>query len=911
MINSTKCPLTLRTPTTLMPIKAPRSKTVHHQTLITEMPRHQNLNAKASSRTNRPINANLISKTNSKNSKTNKVKPQQANLKRSVNQITMQSSQKLKSLHLAPTSPNPMVSATKSDLNITHETSWDGERMKRLDQVSSSSSSQKWYPALTKSTIGVKLKEQTVFSILSVLVYLFKTQPSNATQSSIMQTSRTTRSPTTSKTYLTHSMQFFSAHAMPLNLVPYLLLLLMLNQANCSTRIDLSTHHIVSYNKPLIVVDDFLKTTLKYNFGTDLYNSAINYKTSFELLLNNFKTPYRPLVDAFHILFSYLGITPVSHPFRDYLFETSPCPLKITTTTSNVTTIGAHFTKILEDGDLAMEPLASYWLRHTDDIHVYTRSQLWAFICPSEFAPASIFLPDYTPTIYNIATSFCKAISYDNTLSDPEAEVCNKVNFITPKRAQSRRKRWDSSYVCGWPLVSSTAKLLGGECTTNIDIGSLKSSLTAIQNFSAQNSELINDLQSQLSVVNARTNLHYNQLQQLVTDINEHQIKYVTDINNLISQIRNNTNKMKARVSINSIIMSYTNSLFRVYQNIVDYRFAYIETLSSIQEHYHFPSEHLQAFNIPLLAKLREHGFSIPMINSNIPYSYGKVKYINVSGINFYDLEFDIYIPVIKLPHENDSSYFHSTLSALPVGINNSLVTYNTYQGNAICTDTYCLESPVNGFCHEGEGYWYCGRHYIKTLHKITSLYTMPTKFAESAMFIPPHTMYFVHNTSYTINHGSSLQALAGSVLMLNCNSTVQISGYSFNSSDFVSCTTMNENNVFIHPSLRQSDENFYIPPTRVDLLEKLYTRDVLPIIKDIQQDRSITIDTTDDEQLQQQYETLKNDFNAKYAALNIENKRIYALINSMHSIHNETSYVLYLVIAIIVFIVLKFIRLI
>ncbi len=686
----------------------------------------------------------------------------------------------------------------------------------------------------------------------------------------------------------------------------------MLNQqANCATRIDLSTHHIVSYNKPLIVVDDFLKTTLKYNFGTDLYNSAINYKTSFELLLNNFKTPYQPLVDAFHILFSYLGITPVSHPFRDYLYADSPCPLKITTTTGDVTTIGAHFQKILEDGDLKMEPLASYWLRHTEEIYVYTRSHLWAFICPSEFAPASIFLPNYTPAIYNVATSFCKSVSYDNSLNNPDAEVCNKVNFITPELAQSRRKRWDSSYVCGWPLVSSTAKLLGGECTTNIDIGSLKSSLTAIQNFSSQNTELINDLQSQLSVVNARTNLHYNQLQQLVTAINEHQSKYVSDINNLISQIRNNTNTMKARVSINSIIMSYTNSLFRIYQNIVDYRFAYIETLSSIQEHYHFPSEHLQAFNIPPLTKLREHGFSIPMINNNIPYSYGKVRYINVTGINFYDLEFDIYIPVIKLQHENDSSYFHSTLSALPVGINNTLVTYNTYQGNAICTDTYCLESPINGFCREGEGYWYCGRHYIKTLHKITSLYTRPTKFAERAMFIPPHTMYFVHNTSYTIDNGNSLQALAGSVLMLTCSSTVQISGYSFNASDFVSCTTMNENNAFIHPSLRSSDEHFYIPPTRVDLLEKLYTRDVLPIIKDITQDQSITIDTTDDEQLQQQYETLKNDFNAKYAALNIENKRIYALINNMHSIHSETSYVLYLVIAIIVFIVLKFIRII
>lgn len=182
------------------------------------------------------------------------------------------------------------------------------------------------------------------------------------------------------------------------------------------------------------MVDDFLKTTLKYNFGTDLYNSAINYKTSFEQLLNNFKTPYQPLVDAFRVLFSYLGIEPVAHPFKDYFNADSPCPLQTTTITGDVTTIGEHFQEILDDGNLELEPLASYWLRHTEDIFVYTRSQLWAFICPSEFAQASIFLPNYTEAIYNVSTTFCKTVYYDTPTNAFNAEICNKVNFITPQR---------------------------------------------------------------------------------------------------------------------------------------------------------------------------------------------------------------------------------------------------------------------------------------------------------------------------------------------------------------------------------------------------------------------------------------------------------------------------------------------
>ncbi|AUG33464.1 ORF3 [Dianke virus] len=899
MINS-QCPLLFQTTTTHQPNKALRNKPGKPLILKTEMQWHQNHNANASSSSKPQLN--------------HQNNHQQENQRLNATNLTLQqmlSPRSRKLLQQAPTTPKPMVSSTKLEKNLMLETIWDGERMKRLEQQSSSSLNLKWHPELTKSTIVINLRIATITSILSVLAYLFKIQPLNVMQFTTTKNSLQKKKMSMCVNYQTPSMQSSCVHVKHLTLVPFLLLLLMLPNALCSTRIDLSTHHIVSYNKPLIVVDDFLKTTLKYNFGTDLYNSAINYKTSFEQLLNNFKTPYQPLVDAFRVLFSYLGIEPVAHPFKDYFNADSPCPLQTTTTTGDVTTIGEHFQEILDDGNLELEPLASYWLRHTEDIFVYTRSQLWAFICPSEFAQASIFLPNYTEAIFNVSTTFCRDVYYDTTINAFNAEICNKVNFITPAKAQKRSKRWDSSYVCGWPLVSSAAKVLGGECTTNIDIGSLKSSLTAIQNFSYANTELIHDLQSQLSVVNARTNLHYNQLQQLVTAINDHQAKYVNDINNLINQIKNTTHTMEDRINVNSIIMSYTNSLFRVYQNIVDYRFAYIETLSSIQQHYHFPSEHLHAFNSPLQAKLKEHGFSIPIIESNVPYSYGKVRYLNVTGINFYDLEFDIYIPVIKLIHEKDSLFYHSTLSALPIGINDSLVTYNTYQGNAICTDLYCLESPISGFCREGESYWYCGQHYIRTLHKVTSLYTKPTKFTESAMFIPPHTMYFVHNTTYSLNYGSSLQALAGSILMLTCNSTVQIPGYSFSSNDFVSCTDMNVNNVFIHPSLRVNDTNFYIPPTRVDLLEKLYKRDVLPILNNIQQANDLSINTTADEQLKQQYETLKNDFNAKYDALMIENRRIHALINSMHSIKSENSYVLYLVIAVIVFIVLKFLRII
>ncbi|AGE00067.1 ORF2a [Alphamesonivirus casuarinaense] len=817
-----------------------------------------------------------------------------------------------KQLPQAQITPKPMVSDIKSEKNSMLATIWDGDAMRKQDHQSSSSLNQKWLPELTRFITAVNLRMLTIVSILSGLGSLFKILLLSAMRSLNIQLFQRRKRENTYVNSPMPSTPSYCAHATPSKLQLSLLLLLTLSSVTCLTRIDLSTHHIVSYNKPLIVVDDFLKTTLRYNFGSDLYKSAINYKTSFEQLLNSFRTPYQPLVEAFHVLFGYLGIQPVKHPFNDYLNADSPCPLQTTTMPAgDVTTIGEHFQSILDDGNLQLEPLASYWLRHTEDIFVYTRSQLWAFICPTEYAQANMFLPQYTDAIYNASLAFCKDVIYNTTINSFNGEICDKVNFITPTQSKIRKRRWDSSYVCGWPLVSSAAKVFGGECTTNIDVDSLKSSLTSMQQFSNANSELIQNLQSQLTIVNARTNLHYKQLQQLVTAINSHQERYISDINNLVEQVKNTTNSLESRISINSIISSYTSSLFRVYQTIVDYRFAYIETLNSIQQHYHFPSEHMRSFNSDLINKLKAFGFTIPVIDSNIPYSYGKVNYLNVTGINFYDLEFDIYIPITKLSHVNNDNFYYSTLSALPIGINSTHVTYNNYQGSAICTDLYCLETPINGFCREGGSYWYCGQYYVDTLHKISKLYTSPTEYSAAAMFIPPHTMYFVKNTTYTLNENNIYTALTGSVLMLNCNSTVLVGRNYFNTSDFVECTNLNKNNVFIHNRLNTTDPDFYIGPSEINKLENYYLRDIDPIIKHINNTVKLRIDTSSDEILNQQYATLKDSLETKIKLLASENQRIIATIGNMHAIPSETPMFFYIILGVLLLFVLKLFRII
>ncbi len=686
-----------------------------------------------------------------------------------------------------------------------------------------------------------------------------------------------------------------------------------LSTINCLTRLDLNTHHIVSYNKPLVLVDDFLKTTLKYNFGTELSQSASNYKISFNQLLTSFRTPYQPLVNAYLVLFKYLGIKPVAHPVLDFLTSDRACPIQ--TQQDNTRTIGQDFQDILEDVDSAYHPLANYWLTHNEDLHFYTREHVWSFICPPDLAQAAILLPNYTPLVYNSSKEWCTKYGYDlkvNMYNDNSYHFCNEVNFLTDSELNKRTKRWDSSYVCGWPIVSAVAKIVGGECTTNIDVSSLKQSLTSIQNFSHANTDLLDKLQQQLTIVNERTNLHYNQLQNLVSDINKHQANFISDINTLIISIKNSTQAEADRIGINSIIISYSNSLFRIYQTIIDYRFAYIETLNSIQQHYHFPTNHHRQIDQQLKQRLNEYGYTIPTHGDFVPYTYSAVKYNKVIGINFYDLEFDIYIPVAKINEKSDNEmkYYYSQLSPLPIGINENDVIYNTYQGTALCNERYCYQTPISGFCKEGENYWYCSNSYINTLHNVTNLYTKPTANPTDALFIPPYTIYFVHNTTYNLDNQKHT-AYTGSVLLLTCNSTLETEkGLKVNTKDFISCSDLYSQNVFIHEFTDNNNPDTFTLPTQISKLEEYYLKEIKPIIT-LNAQSNITIDNTADNILSQQYETLRKNFNEQITQLSVENNRILRIIGNMRAENAETPVFFYIIIGILILFFLRLFRII
>lgn len=676
------------------------------------------------------------------------------------------------------------------------------------------------------------------------------------------------------------------------------------------TRLDLKTHHIVSYQKPVIIVDDFLKTTLKYDFGTQLLAGVHSYKHSFSSLLFAFKTPFQPLVDAYISLFKYMDISVTSYRSSDFMYSNSSCIISQAPYAGSKP-LGEFLKQVTE-----YPALREYWTNYLPDVKFYTRAHFWAYFCPTDLALAMMYLPNYNATHYSESERLCKAMNNKMQIRPTENTVnhahCNTpvFQYAETDNTTRRNKRWDSSYVCGWPIVSSTAKFLGGECTTNIDVESLKQNLASIQKFSDSNTHLIGALQHQLSIVNARTNMHYEQLQNLVNDINEQHEAFSTDMERLMHRVNDLELNTDSRILINSLTISYGNYLFRIYQTIVDYRFTYIETLNSIQQHYHYPTEHMQHVDPELTRALNKHGLEIPKYGSKVPYVYSKIRYNKVIGINFFDLEFDVYIPIKRLDKIEHETYQFSQLSPLPLGIDRDNVIYNTYQGPAICSDTICYRTPVQGFCKESENYWFCGSDYFSTLNPITNTYTNHATKHLDAIIVPPNTVYFVHNTSYALN-GQQFKAFAGSVLLLNCKSKfVTFGGVKLNTADYVECNEISQANVFIHGTiLNDTQPPQYIELSNIIELEKIYQKTIYPTIQLLSSNKTLSIDTKPDDTLRQEYDALKITITEKLSSLDADNEHILNMISMMKAKEYDTPIWFYLIIGTLIVFTLRLFR--
>jgi len=497
-----------------------------------------------------------------------------------------------------------------------------------------------------------------------------------------------------------------------------------------------------------------------------------------------------------------------------------------------------------------------------------------------------------SPELNKTRLEFCTGLDLDSF--DLDHSIIQYPKLVE-RKDNIRVRRWDSSYVCGWPLVSSAAKLLGGECTTNIDLNSLKTTLNSIQNFSSDNTHIIENVEKQLKMVNERVNTNYKIIQDLVVQLNQNTKVTADVIKNLHYQMMSLTTNLTQVIRTNSLLNHYSTILFRLNQFVVDFRFRYIETLDAFVNHIQFANHHFEYLDADLESQLNRIGFTVPRYANLVPYAYSSVRYLPSTSNHFSNIEFSIYIPVIRQNaiQTEGNTYRHATLSPLPVNTNNRTL-IPRYSGPAICNETICFITPLHGFCRYDSNNWYCSSDYFKTLTPLTQDFLIVPKTSAIAMYIPPQSVYFSDNIQYDLDGDerryTSQISPAGSLLHLSCTSVLltvnATTELRIGKNQHLSCQETNYTNRYlITKHIPGISINKDIPQVPIRSVKYIAYQDdyYSKLLNDTLQ--NISVYKLNSNNSDQPITDLANQIQDKIEALELANIAIHNRINSMKSI--------------------------
>lgn len=135
--------------------------------------------------------------------------------------------------------------------------------------------------------------------------------------------------------------------------------------------------------------------------------------------------------------------------------------------------------------------------------------------------PTGCEVPLDNSTFYqSVVDHYCPLVPYNKEYSG----LCDfgRLNLACLTGTNIRAKRWDASSVCGWPLVSSGAKLVGGECSISPQLEQLKGVLSMSHDIVLNNVDLIDKLGKKLTLSDSRAQNNYRMLLELVNVTQHH-----------------------------------------------------------------------------------------------------------------------------------------------------------------------------------------------------------------------------------------------------------------------------------------------------------------------------------------------------------------------------------------------------
>lgn len=599
----------------------------------------------------------------------------------------------------------------------------------------------------------------------------------------------------------------------------------LIPKASAYTRVDTNTSHIISYEKPIVVVDDFLTLTLKYDFGDSIVSSYDDVLTIMQQLISGYQAGNDQQLQLTHSIMRQYG----------YHYDLATMPEILSNTECRIFNSNApsqpiiSFFKDLYGCDRNSNVYAELFTEEVQNARFwFSTKHVFNVLKTDQYQIFSTYFPTVNQTCFDKLYSKVVGPSLEMTCDYVVPIVSNKIH-------EKPSLTWDASATCGWPLVSSFMKVLGGECEGG-DINELKNTLSDIQKYSAENTALISALEDQVKILNERMNNQYENVQKLADTIQR-------DVMSQLKTFAKEMTSMQDAIDSNTRSIIYLGLAMRLYESLVDYRLAYIETINTFQ----FGQKYGNTGEIPISDQLRdslaEIGYVIPLLSDVVPHTYSVVRYLEVSGSGYYNLEIDVNIPVVKSTFDN-STYHSAQLTPLPMATDGGYLIHR-YSGKSICSDEFCYKSSADGFCYPDTNHYYCLRSYIDGLQPIGDDYQTTKTSGINPIYVPPNTIYFPESEvellvhTYDDNVDRNLKSVAGSIYYASCNSSISYTNHAekqitIDISKQLSCNNLASlSNVYLLTSTSTDIDKHYINITgpafdayakrRHDELEKLF----------------------------------------------------------------------------------------
>lgn len=291
---------------------------------------------------------------------------------------------------------------------------------------------------------------------------------------------------------------------------------------------------------------------------------------------------------------------------------------------------------------------------------------------------------------------------------------------------KSRRRRWDSSVVCGWPIVSSAAKILGGECSISPAVESIKTSLQTTKRIVTEQQETLNSLYKGIILNNKHLQTIYKQLGN-----QKHNIDDFHDETHLKSEID------RYWLTINQRAITYIQGYHAM--------LIYLNTLRLGKSD----------SNTAELDELLNLGTLLNNYNATI--SSASLHNVMLSDVEIVgmlggvsNLRIDVSVP-IYYGKELPSVVFSALTLPICYKINETLYTSTDYSAELVCDTKFtCYRSNLADCYQTNIGTYLCPRNTLNIKHQAklrkASHYECQTDY-----LIPPHSLYILNSTTINI----------------------------------------------------------------------------------------------------------------------------------------------------------------